>query len=190
MRLMTLLLVTAFIILPMLPMTARAGIPADIDTVRLMLTAPDNQDLSIFEPESLIIALVDIALNDSVNAAYHESVVRSALVHLGKMHAPEAVDVLILRLDGHTTTCIYWLGTYAVPEAVEAIVPYLESDDASVRHEAATALGSLPEISDDASEDEIAAWNEILDMALAALSGAIDSETDPDVRSAIIDAIG
>ena len=80
MRQITIILTAILIIIPAISLPASAGVPADIDSVRLMLTAPDNQDLSFFETDSLVDALLEIAMNDPSDAAYHDRVVRSALV--------------------------------------------------------------------------------------------------------------
>jgi len=145
MRQISLLILTAILLIPVAATVALAAVPADVDTVRLILTAPDNQDFSMFEESSLVEALIEIIENDPETAAYHEQVVSGALKVLGGLHVPEAVDVLIGKLEEYPTICLYWLGTYASADGVAAIVPYLDSEDASVRYEAAAALASLPE---------------------------------------------
>jgi len=154
--------IAILIIFPILATAAWASMPADYDTVRLMLTAPDNQDMSMFDVETLVGVLVDIAMNDDPDAAYHDTVVSSALKWLGSMHAEEAVEPLIANIEDYTTTCIYWLGMYASPDGVDAIVTMLESNDESVRYEAAVALSTLPE--GDLDNEE---WVEALNGALA-----------------------
>jgi HEAT repeat protein len=178
--------IAMLVLIPVLATAVWASIPADYDTVRLMLTAPDNLDLSMFDQESLIPVLVDIALNDDPEAAYHDPVVTSALKWLGSMHVPEAVEPLIGNLSEYPTTCVYWLGTYASADAVNAIVPMLDSDDASVRYEAAVALSTLP-VGD--PEDE--AWMESLTDALERVTSMTASvQTDQDFTSALSDAAG
>ena len=161
-----------------------AQIEADYNSVRLMLTAPDNQDFSMFEQESLASILIEIIENDPEDARYHDRVVSSALVVLGGLHVPEAVDVLIGQLDNYTTTCVYWLGTYATADAVAAITGYLDSDDPSVRYEAAAALAGLPEI-----DLEDADLVEQLTDTAEVLRARVDIEEDSSVVEAVTEAL-
>jgi HEAT repeat protein len=165
---------------------AHATIEVDIQSVRLMLTAPDNQDFSIFETESLVDALVEIIENDPPDADYHERVVASALIVLGDMHLPETVDVFIGNLDEYTTTCLYWLGTFASAEAVEAITGYLDDDDPSVRYEAASALATVPMPETDSEDENLAG---ALTGASEVIRTRLEVEEDGSVREALTEAL-
>ncbi len=176
----TIAILISILLLPAMAATAYAAVPADTDTVRLMLTAPDNQDFSMFEEESLIAALIDIIRNDRESAVYHERVVTSALAVLGELHPPEAVDVLIGKLDEYPTTCLYWLGTYASADGLAAMIPYLSDEDASARCEAAVAIGNVPD--GDPEDDE---WAGQLVAATQAMIERLHVEEDEAVQDAI-----
>ncbi|MCX6647319.1 MAG: HEAT repeat domain-containing protein [bacterium] len=187
MRLKYIFLIAIFIVFAA-PSIAMAQ-PADVTGVRQMLTAFDNQDFSIFDEESLITSLVEIIVNDPVDAEYHDRVVRGALAVLGELHAPEAIGLLIDNLDTHTTTCLYWLGTYATTDSIEAIAEYLGNEDPSVRYEAASALGTIPldEFSTGVS-GEVNVPVEITDAVKAVMeliNSRLDVEDDTDVIAAL-----
>jgi len=188
MRRLILLAITAILILPATASVCLAEIEADVDDVRLMLTAPDNQDFSIFESESLANALVEIIEDDPVDADYHDRVVAGALVVLGEMHPPDTVDVFIGKLDEYTTTCLYWLGTFASPDAVEAIAGYLDNDKPSIRYEAASALGTVP-LADIDEENENEELTEALNSATEILQARLEVEEDESVLEALREAI-
>ncbi len=182
MRLSISIFLTTFLLILFIPTVSRATVPPDIETVRLMLTAPDNQDLSVFDQEPLADILIEIIENDPDTAMYHERVVTSALKWLGSMQAPQAVDVLIANLEDYPTTCLYWLGTYASTDAVEAIIPYLDDKDASIRYEAAAALTGLPDIE---PNDE---WTELISSTLDAIAQKLEIEKDEAVKDVLVEA--
>jgi len=188
MRRLSLFILTAMLIIPAFETVAHATIEADIQSVRQMLTAPDNQDFSIFETESLIDALIEVIENDPPDADYHERVVASALIVLGDMHLPETVDVFIGKLDEYTTTCLYWLGTFASADAVDAITGYLDDDDPSVRYEAASALVTTPVIETD-SENDNEELREALTTASEVIRTRLEIEDDDSVREALLEAL-
>ena len=169
--------------------TVALAIPADVTGVRQMLTAVDNQDFSIFDEEYLIDSLVEIIETDPADAPFHERVIRGALAVLGELHAPEAVDLLIENLDDHTTTCLYWLGTYAATESIEAISEYLDDEDESVRYEAASAMGTIPlddpAIGVSVNEEEFAS---VVQDAIALIDAQLVVEDDVDVIVALTEA--
>jgi hypothetical protein len=165
---------------------ARAEIVTDLVSVRLMCTATDNVDFSGFDQSLLPGIFIAIIENDPVDARYHQRVVSCALKSLAKMHVPEAVPVLIESALEYTTTCLYWLGTYADASAVDTIVEYLDSEDPSVRYEAASALASLPEPDDNSGDEYIAS----LVRASDALEARVDVENDTSVTDAIREAEG
>lgn len=178
----------AFLIFSLIPGNAIAG-TTDTADVRFMLTAFDNQDFSIFEEGSLIESLVEIIETDPIDAPHHDRVIRGALAVLGELHAPEAVDLLIENLDIHTTTCLYWLGTYAEMASIEAIVEYLDDEDASVRYEAAAALGTVPFSDIDISViDTGDGILKTVDEALDKIESQLAVEDDGDVILALIEA--
>jgi HEAT repeat protein len=192
MRRLSLLILTAILLVPVWATAAHATIQADVQSVRQMLTAYDNQDFSVFETDSLIDALIEIIENDPQDADYHEQVVASALVVLGDMHLPDTVDVFIGKLDEYTTTCLYWLGTFASADAVDAITGYLNDEDPSVRYEAASALATIPILAvDTGHEDE--EEDEELATALTSASDVIrarlEVEEDDSVREALTEAL-
>jgi HEAT repeat protein len=184
MRFMNFLLI-ALMILAIAPAQLYAG-TVDTSEVRQMLTAFDNQDFSIFEEDGLIDSLIEIIETDPVDAPYHDRVIRGALSVLGELQVPEAVDILIGHLDAYPTTCLYWLGTYATPESIEAIGSYLDNEDASVRYEAANALGTIP--LDDIGVEVENPDEELItsiDNVLAIINDRLQIEDDSDVADAL-----
>jgi HEAT repeat protein len=168
------------------PIAQVSAVPTDVNSVRQMLTAFDNQDFTIFDQDQLVESLIEIIENDPADAPYHDRVVGGALAVLGELRAEGAVDLLIEHLDSYTTTCLYWLGTYATSESILAIVEYLGSDDPSVRYEAAAALSTIPldgltpgtvEI----EEDLLDAVNEAVEM----INSRLEVEEDPSVVEAL-----
>ena len=152
------------------------------EIVRLMCMAPDNQDFSVFDPRELPTILIYLIENDPEDAPLHERVVESALKALGATALPEAMPVLIEKMPEYPTTCIYWLATYAKPEAVNALVGSLDDEDASVRYEAADALGRVPAPDKDVPDRE---YVESLIDALTAVAERAGVEEDDDVKTAI-----
>jgi len=184
-------LLISLVILGLFPAATPAEMTADYDSVRLMLTAPDNQRFDHWDQESLIKVLVDIVTNDPEDAMYHDRVVSGALKVLGSMNVPEAIPLLINNLDTYTTTCLFWLGTYADPDAVSAIVGYLGDDDPSVRYEAAAALGTIP-IVETAPGVEVDVDEELIseiELAVDALNARLEVETDTAVVEALTGAL-
>lgn len=185
-------LIILTIIILTVPILQVSAVPTDVNSVRRMLTAFDNQDFTIFDEEQLVESLIEIIENDPADAPFHDRVVGGALVVLAELRAEGAVDLLIEHLDSYTTTCLYWLGTYATPESINAIVEYLGSDDPSVRYEAATALGTIsldgltpvdgltPEIME-IEEDLLDALNE----AVGAINSRLEIEDDEAVLTAL-----
>jgi len=164
---------------------AFAATQPDVENVRRMLTAPDNQDLSVFDQDALVDVLVQIIENDPEEAEYHDRVVTCALKALGSMHAPQAVDLLVANLDKYPTTCLYWLGTYADVRAVDAMTSRLEDEDPSVRYEAASALASIP-FDESCTGDS---WRDVLYAAYTKLVETKQLEEDEDVSEALSSAI-
>lgn len=185
MRRTCLLIILTFIILTV-PIAEVSAVPTDVNSVRLMLTAFDNQDFTIFDEEQLVESLIEIIENDPADAPYHERVVGGALVVLGELRAEGAVDLLIEHLDSYTTTCLYWLGTYAYPESIDAIVEYLGSDDPSVRYEAAAALGTIP--LDGLTPGTVGVEDDLLD-ALNEAVGTINSRLEIEDDEAVLEAL-
>jgi len=182
------ILASIVVLAGLLPSMAMA-VPTDYDTVRRFLTSVDFQDYSEFDQDLLPGILIDIIENDPEDAEYHERVLESALVVLGQLHVDEAIDVLIDNLEGNTTTCLYWLGTFASPDAVNAIVPWIENDDASIRYEAVSALSTLPAMDEDAEEEAVEEYEEAVMAALEAIYNAMSDEEDEDVRSIMSEAL-
>ncbi len=152
MRKLILLFLIATFAMALFPPSAIATISTTVETVRRMCTAPDNQDFSIFDQELLPGVLIEIIENDPEDAEYHDRVVSSALKVLGGLHVPEAVDVLVGKIDEYPYPCLHWLGTYTTVESIAAIIEYLDDEDASLRYEAADALVRLPRL-DEYDED-------------------------------------
>ena len=181
----TCLIILTIIILTV-PIAQVSAVPTDVNSVRQMLTAFDNQDFTIFDEELLVESLIEIIENDPADAPYHDRVVGGALAVLGELRAEGAEDLLIEHLDSYTTTCLYWLGTYATPESIDAIVEYLGSDNPSVRYEAAAALGTIPlegltPGAVDVEEDLLDAVNE----AVGAINSRLEIEDDEDIIEAL-----
>jgi len=184
-------LLISLAILGLFPVMTPAEMTADYDSVRLMLTAPDNQRFDQWDRDSLVVVLIDIVTNDPEDAMYHDRVVSSALKVLGSMNVPEAIPLLIDNLDTYTTTCLFWLGTYADPDAVSAIVGYLGDDDPSVRYEAAAALGTIPLV-EPAPGVEVEIDEELasqIELAVEALNARLEVETDTAVVEALTVAL-
>ena len=160
---------------------AFAATQPDVENVRRMLTAPDNQDLSVFDQDALVDVLVQIIENDPEEAEYHDRVVTCALKALGSMHAPQGVDLLVANLDKYPTTCLYWLGTYADVRAVDAITSRLEDEDPSVRYEAADALSRIPAPSKTTTRE----YASIIDAALSLVAFMAPDEEDKSVAEAL-----
>lgn len=179
--------VLAFIIVifpaALIPLATHSSAQTTVETVRRMCTAPDNQDFTVFDQELLPEILIEIIQDDPPDSPYHERVVSSALKALGALHVPEAVEVLIGKLDEYPTACLYWLGTYASSDSVAAIAEYVTNDDPSLRCEAAEALGRLPDPQED-DEDYTASLIE----ALNGLGIAIAGEEDEAVSDALEEA--
>jgi len=163
-------------------MGASASPVTNPEIVRLMCTATDNQDFSIFNPAELPAILIDLIRNDPPDAPLHERVVQSALKALGTMHVAEAVPVLIEKIPEYSTICIFWLGTFADPAAVNALVGSLDDEDASVRCEAADALGRVPAPDKDAPDRD---YVQSLIDALTAVAERVGIEEDDDVKKAL-----
>jgi hypothetical protein len=181
---LTITLIAAMIAL--LPIAAvQAGGDTSIESVRLMCSAPDNQDFSVFNQEALPGILTEIILHDPPEAEYHERVVVCALKALGAMHVSEAVGVLIEKSSEYPTTCIYWLADYAQPDAVDTIVGFLDDDDPSVRYEAADALSRLKPPDDETGDDYVFSLTD----ALAAAANHKDVEDDESVIEALDAAV-
>src|SRR3989304_3777211 len=100
-------LLISLAILGLFPVMTPAEMTADYDSVRLMLTAPDNQRFDQWDQESLVVVLIDIVTNDPEDAVYHDRVCPSALKVVGWMNVPEAILLLIDKLDTYTTTCLF-----------------------------------------------------------------------------------
>ncbi len=179
-------LIILTIIILTVPILQVSAVPTDVNSVRRMLTAFDNQDFTIFDEEPLLESLIEIIENDPADAPYHGRVVGGALAVLGEMHADEAEDLLIEHLDSYTTTCLYWLGTYATPESIDAIVEYLGSDDPSVRYEAANALGTIPL---DGLTMETVGVEEDLHDALNEAIGTINSRLEIEEDESVVTAL-
>lgn len=179
-------LIILTIIILTVPILQVSAVPTDVNSVRRMLTAFDNQDFTIFDEEQLVESLIEIIENDPADAPFHDRVVGGALVVLAELRAEGAVDLLIEHLDSYTTTCLYWLGTYATPESINAIVEYLGSDDPSVRYEAATALGTIP--LDGLTPGAVDVEEDLLD-ALNEAVGAINSRLEIEDDEAVITAL-
>jgi len=189
MKRMPFIILISIFIFGLLPVVVSAEIEADHESVRRMLTAPDNQFFDMWETDSLIEVLVDIISNDPADAPYHERVVSSALKVLGSMNVPEAVPLLIDNLDEYTTICLYWLGTYAEPDTISAIVEYLDDESPSVRCEAATALGTVPVSESTSGTVEDEKVSDQISIALEAINGQLEVETDTDVIDALTSAL-
>ena len=189
MKKLTLIILISIFTIGMLPAAANATLQADHDSVRRMLTIPDNQNFDAWDQDSLVDVLIEIIANDPVDAMYHERVVSSALKVLGSTNVPEAVPVLIENIDTYTTACLYWLGTYGEPDAVNTIVEFLDNDDESVSCEAAAALGTIP-IAENMSGIEVdEEFMTSISLAIIVLETRLDVETDPDVVIALNKAL-
>ena len=189
MKKLTLIIMISIFTFGMPPAAANAALQADHDSVRRMLTAPDNQYFDLWDQDSLVEVLIEIIANDPVDAEYHERVVSSALKVLGSTNVPEAVPVLIENIDDYTTPCLYWLGTYAAPDAVNTIVEVLDDGDESVRCEAATALGMIPIMENVSGIEVDEEFMTSIDLAKNALSAQLEVETDTDVIAALNTAL-
>ncbi|MCK4721355.1 hypothetical protein KAU08_11870, partial [bacterium] len=73
----TCLIILTIIILTV-PIAQVSAVPTDVNSVRQMLTAFDNQDFTIFDEELLVESLIEIIENDPADAPYHGRVVGGA----------------------------------------------------------------------------------------------------------------
>jgi len=166
-------------------MPASADVPTDWISVRQMLTAPDNQDFSIFDQELLPDVLIDIIENDPEEAEYHEWVMSSALRQIGKLRVERSVELLVSHIADYSEICIYWLGTYTGPESIDALVGYLADESASLRYESAYSLSTLPDPEDEVPDGLMNSLNN----AVLMVSERLGVEDDLDVVDALNDAI-
>lgn len=189
MKKLTLIILISLLAIGLLPVAANATEQADYDAVRRMLTAPDNQVFDMWDQDSLVEVLIEIIENDPVDAPYHDRVINSALVVLGSTNVPEAVPVLIDNVDEYTNPCLYWLGTYAEPEAVDTIVGFLGDEDASVRCEAATALSTIPVELNVAGTEVDEELMTSIEAAVEGLGFRLEVESDTSVIDALNEAL-
>jgi hypothetical protein len=160
-------------------------VKTDIESVRRMFIAPEKQDFSVFDQTLLPGILIQIIEKDPGSSDTHDLVAISAIKALAAMKIPEAVPVLIKQADNYTTTCIYWLATYADPSAVNTIASYLDDKDPSVRYEAASALGRIPAPSDKTGKEYL----QSLEDALGAAAARVSEEDDNSVLDALWNAV-
>ena len=157
------------------------------ESVRNMLIVPDNADFTVFDPALLPDILIDIIENDPPDAPYHERVVDSALKALGQTHNEKAIDILVAKIEDYPLTCIFWLGTFATSDAVNAIVEYLNNDDASIRIESADALSKLPQF-EGTDKDEAKAYVDSILIALTGIAKRINVEDDERIKDSLYEA--
>lgn len=168
-----------------LSLAALAETRTDLEAVRQMCTAPDNQDFSVFDQRTLPAILIDIILNDPSSALYHERVVASALKELGRLNVPEGLPVLIEKADEYPAISLFWLKFYSEPEAIKAITGFIDNDDVSIRYEAADALGKVQMPTDESAVEYVQA---LID-ALIVAGKRSTIEEDSDVAMALQAAV-
>ncbi|HDS29851.1 MAG TPA: HEAT repeat domain-containing protein [Firmicutes bacterium] len=182
--------IAGFIFLAAIITPANANIPDDcnipqslIADIRLMLTAEDNQLFDLWTNEEVFCACAIIYYTDPPDADFHDRVMNSAVIRIGKTGDPRAVAVLIDAIETHPHQALYALGDYRTPEALRALTTRVSDPDGSIRENAAEGLRNMlaPAIIPDG-------WIDAISDAIAAVDEWLDKEPDWDVKEYFVDA--
>jgi hypothetical protein len=161
-----------------------AAVTTDHDSVRKMCALKKGQDFSVFDKVLLPGILIDIIENDPADAKSHEAVITNALKALAATMVPETVPVLIEQVDRYPLVCLPLLGEFADPDAVNAIVKFVNDKKPSIQVAACEALAKLPPPSDKTGKDYIVS----LEAAFSVVASKVAMEEDDDVAAALFDA--
>jgi len=162
--------------------SSMAQVPSDcqvssdvVAEIRQMLTAIDNQIYELWTPDEIACACIEIYYNDPPTADFHEQVVRSAIILLGKTGDKRAVPVLIDAIETHAPQALYALGNFPTVEALEALTANIRNEDPEARENAAEGLRRMPSPGKEIPEG----WTQALKKAINEINEWLKIEDEP-----------